>query len=98
MNFRDYLKSRGFKPYRKKYINKEWCYTECKREYEFSTIADGMIDVRYKKDDVEITFGLQDVGYGSTIISPKRNAIDRPQWDRFIWSKTNKELYEYLTS
>jgi hypothetical protein len=97
MNFREYLKSRGFKPYRAFFKANDFHYAPCENEDYFSSIANGMIDVRYIKGDIEIIYGLFDYGYPPTVISPKRNAIDRAKWDRLIWSKTNEELYEYLT-
>lgn len=97
MSFREYLKYIGFVPHRLRFIKGEWVYEVCKREYEFSTMGNGTLDVRYKRGDIEIVYGLEEGGYPPTIIHPKSNFMRRHEWDNLIHSKSNEELYKYLT-
>jgi len=72
MNFTKYIKQKGFKPYRKRFNRKtkEWEYSEEKHYTDFFSSM-GDLDICYIKDDVEIIFGLHEVGKPPTLISPR---------------------------
>lgn len=72
MGIQNYLIENGFIAYRKVYENKNFIY-KLNDKSDFSTMVGGGLDIRYVKDNVEITYGLNELGIPPTILSPLPN-------------------------
>lgn len=111
MNFQEFLKSKGFKPYSYEIVNRNTIETECKNENFFSTMSP--LCVIYKRDDIVITYGLNEYNHPPTIIYPTPNVIDESTgfnylrlsdsivslcalYDRALQKYTNEQVYDSM--
>lgn len=98
MNFPEYLKSIGYKPFRKEFSRGEWQYKpELDNDNHFSTMVNGMLDVRYLKDGIEIVFGKNEADKPPTLIHPRPVGIKfDDEMNRYISNHTNEEIYNEI--
>lgn len=75
MSFQEYLLSIGYLPFRVIFENGEKKYIPAKDDY-FSTAQHGYIDIRYRKLNKEIVFGLHERDKPPTLISPRPRGIE----------------------
>ena len=81
------LINNGFYPFR--FIKSE--YLRCDNPYYFSSIEEGMIDLRLVKGEKEIVVGLLEVGFSPTLISP-RLGVNHDEINRRIERTSLEEI------
>lgn len=74
MEFREYLVSKGFEPFRKVFIKNKLTILTSKECFmtddTFSSMIEGGLCIFYIKDDLEIVYGLGEVGKPPMLLSP----------------------------
>lgn len=98
IGFVEYLISRGYQLYRKESLKKDqFLYNKDSNVGFYSSTLGGYVDIRLRKDNKEIVYGLHEKGHPPTLIYPRpKGIIYDVDMDRIFLNFTYEEILQMI--